>query len=279
MAQMLTNHGYGYPKAAGDRSDRTAGIGSPELTKDNSVLKLTVEDGETNMKLRQVAILIGALAFALPLAAQMGMGPRMPTLSGVWHPVVGSGASYERTTAANGEKTQMEITIVGKEDMGGKPGYWMEFTMSNPKMMGGAQMVMKQLVSVADDGVTSSRLIMQPPGQDPMEMDLNTSGRGMKQTTPANIADKAELVGTESITVPAGTFSCKHFRMKDGSGDGWISDQVSPWSLVKYQGKDSAMVLTKVITDAKDRITGTPKKFDPMEMMRKGMGQPGERPQ
>jgi hypothetical protein len=48
---------------------------------------------------------------------------------------------------------------------------------------------------------------------------------------------------------------------------------------VKYQGKDNSMVLTKVITDAKDRITGTPKQFDPMQMMRKGMGQPGERPQ
>jgi hypothetical protein len=28
------------------------------------------------------------------------------------------------------------------------------------------------------------------------------------------------------------------------------------------------MVLTKAITDAKDHITGTPKKFDPMQMMR-----------
>ena len=43
-----------------------------------------------------------------------------------------------------------------------------------------------------------------------------------------------------------------------------------PWGLVKSQDKDSTMVLTKVITDAKDHITGTPKKFDPMQMMRDG---------
>jgi hypothetical protein len=234
------------------------------------------------MKPKTMVMLVGVFALALPLAAQMGMGPRVPTLSGIWRPVVGSGASYERTLTANGNKTQMEITIVGKEDVGGKTAYWMEFAMSSPQMMGGAEMLMKQLMTVGDDGVTSSRLIMQPPGQDPMEMDMSMNpagGHGMKQTTPANIADKAELVGTESVTVPAGTFSCQHFRMKDGSGDGWISDKVSPWSLVKYQGTDSTLVLTKVVTDARDRITGTPKKFDPTEMMRNRMGQPGGRPQ
>jgi len=232
--------------------------------------------GETFMRFRQTAILIATLALALPLAAQMGMGPRIPTLSGIWHPEVGAGAAYDRTVTATGDKSQMEITIVGKEYVAGKPAYWMEFVMSSAKMMNGAQMVMKQLMTVDDAGVTSTRVIMQPPGQDPMEMEMNGGGHSTKQTTPANIADKAELVGTESVTVPAGTFSCQHFRMKDGSGDGWISDKVSPWSLVKYQGKDSTMVLTKVITDAKDRITGTPKKFDPMEMMRNRMGQPAQ---
>lgn len=38
-----------------------------------------------------------------------------------------------------------------------------------------------------------------------------------------------------------------------------------------HQGKDSTMVLTKVVTDAKDRITGTPVPFNPMGMMG-GMG-------
>ena len=65
--------------------------------------------------------------------------------------------------------------------------------------------------------------------------------------------------------------------MKDGTGDAWVSDKVGPWGLVKSQDKDSTMVLAKVITDAKDHITGTPKKFDPMQMMR-GMGQQGQQP-
>ena len=227
------------------------------------------------MKLKQSVLMFAALALALPLAAQM-FGPKAPSLSGIWHPVVGTGAAYEMTK--DGKKTQMEITVVGKEDVEGKTAFWMEIGMTDPRSAG--LMYMKSLMSVNDSGVTSTRMVMQMPGQDPMEMDMNMNpmGRGMKQTTPANIAEKAEVVGTESVTVPAGTFSCTHYRMKDGTGDAWVSDKVGPWGLVKSQNKDSSMVLAKVITDAKDHITGTPKKFDPMQMMR-GMGQQGQQAQ
>jgi hypothetical protein len=221
------------------------------------------------MKLKQVVITFAALALALPLSAQM-FGPKPPSLSGVWHPVVGNGAAYEMTDKG-GKNTQMEITIVGKEDVDGKPNFWMEMAMTDPRTS--APVYVKSLMSVNDSGVTSMRMVMQIPGQpDPMEMDMNMNpaGHGAKQTTPANIADKAETVGTESVTVPAGTFSCTHYRMKDGTGDAWVSDKVGPWGLVKSTGKDNSMVLTKVITDAKDHITGTPKKFDPMQMMRQG---------
>ena len=51
------------------------------------------------MKTKQIVVLLTALALALPLGAQMGMGPRMPDMSGIWHPVVGSGGAYEMTTS------------------------------------------------------------------------------------------------------------------------------------------------------------------------------------
>jgi len=129
-------------------------------------------------------------------------------------------------------------------------------------------------VSVTDAGVTTMKMVMQMPGQPPMEMDGGMPPGGRMNTAVANnIADKAEIVGTESVTVPAGTFSCTHYRMKDGTGDAWVSDKVSPWGLVKSQDKDSSIVLAKVITDAKDHIIGTPQKFDPMQMMRNRQGQ------
>jgi hypothetical protein len=224
------------------------------------------------MKPKHLLLGFVALAVALPLAAQMGMGPRMPTLSGVWHPVVGTGALYENTKT-DGTKSQIEISVLGKEDVDGKPAYWVEMVLIDQRTS--APAYVKSLQTVSDTGITSTRMVMQMPGQEPMEMDLTTNpmARGMRQTTPINIADKAEIVGTETITVPAGTFSCTHFRNKDGSGDAWISDKVGPWGLVKTVGKGDSLVLTKVITDAKDHITGTPKKFDPMQMMRERQNQ------
>ncbi len=225
------------------------------------------------MKLKQLIFGFAAIGLALPLAAQMGMGQRMPTLSGIWHPVVGTGAVYE-ITKPDGTKSQIEITTVGKEDVDGKPAFWTEMAMTDRQSS--TPIYAKNLMTVSDNEVTASRMVMQMPGQDPMEMDLtaNPMARGKKQTTPINLADKAEIVGTESVTVPAGTFTCTHFRAKDGSGDAWISDKVGPWGLVKSQGKGDTLVLPKVITDAKDHITGTPKKFDPKQMMRDRQNQP-----
>jgi hypothetical protein len=48
---------------------------------------------------------------------------------------------------------------------------------------------------------------------------------------------------------------------------------VSPWGLVKSQGKDSNMLLTRVITDAKSKITGPVQPFNPM-MMQQGQQRP-----
>jgi hypothetical protein len=223
-----------------------------------------------------VSFLMSVLAFALSVSAQMGIGPRLSDLSGIWNPSVGSGAVYDGVTA-NGQKIQVEITIIGKEDVNGKTGYWMEIAGADPRS--GGDIFLKYLVSPGDTGMVATRMIMQLPGQGPMEMDqtmMNRGGRGLAASpTPADIRSKAEVVGTESVTVPGGTFSCQHYRAKDGSGgDYWISDKVGPWGLVKMQEKkgssDSTVVLTRIVSDAKEHITGTPTKFDPMQMMRRG---------
>lgn len=226
------------------------------------------------MKTKPTIFLFAMLALALPLAAQMGMTPRMPDMSGIWHPVVGAGGAYEITNY-DGKKNQVEITVVGKEDVDGKPGFWMEMAVADPRS--GGNMFMKYLIAPNDNnGIAPSRMIMQMPGQDPMEMNMNLmGGRGgpAASVTPSDIRSKADLVGTESVTVPGGTFVCEHYRAKDGSSEVWVSEKVAPWGLVKMQGKNNSMVLTKVITDAKDHITGTPRKFDPMQMMRERGGQ------
>lgn len=202
------------------------------------------------------------LLVTLTAGAQMGMRGGPPPMHGVWHPVVGNGAAYDMETK-DSQKSAIEMAVVGKESVGGQDGIWMEITMNNTRM--GGEIVMKMLTVVSGDNTTTTRMIMQLPGRPPMEMPSQMA-QGQHRTQPTDIRTTADDVGSESVTVPAGTFACEHYRMKDGSGDVWISEKVSPWGMVKFQGKDTSMVLTKVITDAKDMITGTPIPFDPMKL-------------
>ncbi|HUA01553.1 MAG TPA: hypothetical protein VMB02_14555 [Candidatus Aquilonibacter sp.] len=197
---------------------------------------------------------------AVTASAQMGMRQRaLP--GGIFNPVVGSGAAYDIQTS-NGPKQSIEYAIVGKESVDGKDGFWMEWTTTAGGM---GEMVMKVLI-VPGDTAAPQKVIMQMGDRPPMEMPAQ--GRaGNSASAPPDIRNLAEDVGTESVTTPAGAFSCEHYRMKDGSGDTWVSSKVPPFGMVKHQGKDSTMVLTKVITDAKDKIVGTPQPFNPMMMM------------
>ena len=197
-------------------------------------------------------------------AAQFGK-MEMPSARGVWNPVVGSGAAYSLESKREG-KSEMEFAIVGTEMVAGKPAHWMEMAFKSKEGL----MVMKSLYVLDANSMQVKRMIMQAPGEEPMEFPMNMPMMGgNRPPQSADIRNDAELVGTETITTPAGTFECQHYRAKDKSWDTWISEKVPPYGMVKTVSKDSTMTLTRVIAGAKSRITGTPKKFDPMEMMRR----------
>ena len=210
-----------------------------------------------------VACVFCLTILAASASAQMGMSMRPSMPQGIFNPTVGSGAQYEMT-GADGAKSTIEFTVVGKEAVNGKDSYWLEWTMSSGRM---GEMVMKVLMTPdASNGVTT-RTIMQLAGRPPMEMPSQMIRPGGAQaSSKMDIRGESEDVGKESVTTPAGTFACEHYRAKDGSGDTWISGQVAPFGVVKAQGK-SSMTLTKVITGAHDKIVGTPVPFNPQLMM------------
>ncbi len=211
-----------------------------------------------------------ALILAAPAGAQMGgMMGRAPQPRGFFNPVVGSGAVYEITSSGrDGQKTiTTEVDVVGKESVDGKDGYWFESTVSNTQM--GGDIVMKMLIVPDPNSTGPAKMIMQMPGRPPMEMPMQMGRMGNQKPQSTDIRSEADDLGVETITTPAGTFETHHYKMKDQTGDSWISEKVAPYGLIKHQGKDSTMILTKVVTDAKDKITGTPVPFNPMAM---GMG-------
>ncbi|HEY4285352.1 MAG TPA: hypothetical protein VGM62_20005, partial [Chthoniobacterales bacterium] len=167
-----------------------------------------------------VLVVVVSLIGAISAKGQMGMrSVHLPP--GFFNPVMGSGASYQ-TTNSDGRTSGMELSLIGKESVNGKDGYWIEWTMPDSSM---GTILAKELV-VMGDKITVSRVVMQMAGRPPMTMPEQMTSN--LDITPADIRTKADDLGKESITVPAGTFSCEHYRAKDSGDDTWISSKVSP---------------------------------------------------
>lgn len=217
------------------------------------------------MQARKCLIVFGIfLGMAGSAVAQMQMeGP--PAFRGVWKPVVGSGAAYS-VEAKGDPKREMEIAIVGSETVGGKTGHWLEMVIQDPEE---GQIVIKHLIVLDEKDTRVIKMVFQKEGEQAMEMSMEMMGMmgGQQHTQDADIRDNATHLGTETITTPAGSFTCEHYRTKDGA-DVWVSEKVAPYGMVKMTSRDANMVLLRVLTGAKSRIKGTPKKFDFGEMMR-----------
>jgi len=176
------------------------------------------------------AIVFCGLALASTSAAQMMRGGGPPTFAGIFNPAVGAGAAYE-VQSQDGKKT-MEIAIVGKETVDGKDAHWWEMVMPDKRM--GGELVFKMLLAMDGANTHPSKRIMQFPGKPPMEMPAGI-GRDEQSHVPADVRTDAEDLGSESVTVPAGTFTAEHYRAKDGSGDTWIAKTRArtAWSSIK----------------------------------------------
>lgn len=195
--------------------------------------------------------------------AQMGMGMRPPDIAGVFNPTVGSGSGYE-LVKNDGEKTAFDIAVIDKDPSGG---YWIEYAMQDKRMNG--PIYAKTLLVRQSDDVMIQHMIIQMPGRPPVDLSAMMSMKGMQsEKSKADFRNDAENLGTQFITTPAGTFSCQHWRSKKDGTEVWLSDQVSPWKLVKMTGNDSNMTLVRVITGAKAHITGTPMSMQEMMQQR-----------
>jgi len=217
-----------------------------------------------------IALALGFATAGWTQGMRGGMGRQAPRLLGEFKPVVGSGAQYQMT-AKNGTMS-FAYVVVGQEDVEGSTGYWMEIRSEGAGMPG--EMVMKQLLVLGGDKPQIKRMIMQSPGRPPMEMPMGMmGGMGQRPQAPGQARQQApgqgdsspgERVGSETITVPAGTFECDHYRKQEPKGpvDVWISSKVSPYGMVKMTSAETTMVLEKVLSNETSHIQGEPQKMN-----------------
>jgi hypothetical protein len=226
------------------------------------------------MKRLQVLVL-AAVCLGLIATAHAQIGANWfnkPAIAEVINPVVGKGAQYQTTQGdkSNAAPDVLEMTVVSKESVDGKDGFWLEIARQDKNQRG---MTYAKILFTKDD-FQFHRMVVQQPGQPAMQMPFNPSDK-----TKSRMLDETQkwsAAGSETITVPAGTFSCKHWKKDKGPNDTgdsdiWTSDKVSPFGVVKEVSPGHTMVLVKVITDATDHITGPVTSFDPEAMKRQLM--------
>jgi hypothetical protein len=212
--------------------------------------------------MRKVVFVVSVLSifFLVHLSyAQFGKG-RGPKFYSDFKPVVGGWSEYQMT--GKGEQpSKMKIAIVGKEG----DDYWYETVMETKRE---GRMIFKMLVSGnPEDQKSIKRMIVKMGDEPAMEMPVQMMQGSKDQGQRGKTIDK----GTESIKVPAGTFTAQHMQYQDGETvvDTWVYKDVSPYGMVKSQSKESEMVLLGYGTGAKTLITETPKKFEMPQMLPK----------
>lgn len=179
---------------------------------------------------------------------------------------VGRWASY-KFTGGRVDGTTMRMAIISTEKVGDSTYYWYEMQMHSMRGNKPNNMIMQLLMSgIATPHVSVKGLIMKDNDQPAMrapEMMIGMMSRAFTSGMGQYLEQRCRnggvtMVGTESVTVPAGTFQALHFKDNDG-GEGWVSREMGTFAVVKVIGKDgSVMELIDRGTGAKSAITETP---------------------
>lgn len=209
---------------------------------------------------------LGGVALVACTVALPAVAHAQNPCSSDWNlPAAGSWAEWKGM--GKDAQSVTRIAVIDQEQRNGKPYYRLE--MASSEAQGVFQMVVPSLWQF--DQV--DEMVMQQDGKPPMKMSGQMLAM-MRSRIPqgknglgdiASRCGEMKVVGTETVTVPAGTFKTTHLKNADGD-EVWATKDV-PFNMVKYNGKDAHMELTGTGKDAKTAIVGTPQ-----EMGMPGMG-------
>jgi len=237
------------------------------------------------MRLWITLALVAALAlpsFAFGMGGGM-MGQAVPEdmWSGVeFTPVVGQWSEY-LMTMENEEPVAIHVSIVGQEG----DAYWYEMYMAGED---NEELTTKMLVT-GDPGEEENlkRLIIKNGDEPAMEMPVGDNamdpmfggipGMGGEEVEEVELEEPDVTpidLGVETVTVPAGTFEARHFRIEDEDVqfDIWQSTAVGPYGTIKMTSGEYGMELMGHGDDAESRITEEPEKFEMPQFNIPGFG-------
>ncbi len=203
-----------------------------------------------------------ALLAATPMAAQdfqSFCNGTVPVRVGAW-------AAYQ-FTGGRADGSTMRMAIVGSERFGDSTYHWYEMqTTAAPNKKPNHTIMQILVAGIASPRVAVRGLIMKNNNEAAMrapDMMVAMMSRAFTGGVSQYLEQQCnkggvQLMGVESVTVPAGSFRALHIKDSDG-GEAWLQPGAGVFAMVKVLSKDGmVMALTGRGSDAKSAITETP---------------------
>lgn len=186
---------------------------------------------------------------------------------------VGEWAEYETTTPQGSGTLRMALLPEGAAP---DEGQWFEISGEMNGQASVVQVLAEEWPYTPED---VSAVVVKMGSRPAMRLPEQMLGQMRNQMrTPAGemarVCMDSELLGEESVEVPAGTFDAVRIQppsesAEEESGEVWLSTEV-PFGIVKSEGSAGSMVLTGTGDDAQSTITEEPGEMGGMG----GMGGP-----
>jgi hypothetical protein len=202
----------------------------------------------------------------VPVRAEAPVMKELPKFFGVFSTTLGAWSEYAVIESATGKKSTMRNAIVGKEG----DSFWYEVAITE----NGTRNIIKMFLKGDPNNPENiQRLIMKSGDQPAQEMprEFVVMGRRMatvmfESRSGSSVGNqsnlKVEQVGTQKVTVPAGTFTVERNRIVDASGKVMAtydySQDVPPFGVVRSETDAVKLELTAVGRDAVSLITEQP---------------------
>jgi hypothetical protein len=212
-------------------------------------------------------VAVPALLFAaVPFGAEAQAGKEPPRFFGIFATTVGAWSEYAVTESDTGKRSTMRNSIVGKEG----DSFWYEVAITEDGVRNIIKMFLK---GDPNNPENIQRLVMKNGEQPAQEMprEFVMMGRRMATTmfetrSGSSVVNqpnlKVEELGTEQVTVPAGTFTVTRNRILDAAGKGLanydFNKDVLPFGVVRSETDKVKMELLAYGMDAASLIAEQP---------------------
>ncbi len=200
---------------------------------------LSIEKNILYVIIAVAAVIVIAVAY---FAVSAQPSPK-PSPAAAWK--VGSFVEYK--VVSQGNEFTMKYSVAGEEVYNGKDCYLLESTM----ISGNMKYVYTIWAAKADNKPVHARYRIYQDNNLVMEQEVDVQ-QAEEVVEQAKVSEGAKFLGYETITVPAGTFSCAKYEVETTQAGEtykstyWVSDQVPIFKVVKSVTTKNGAVVTSM---------------------------------